>query len=276
MRDFIKTFKNLHLLWFSIFFTTFFMNAQCPIGSTVLTSSMTSINNGEVVCASSNVTIPGVLTINQGGKLYIESGVVLTSKGNLLISGGEVHVLSGAGLYAEGGISLGAFGSQNNALLKIYDKAYFSANGSLMQGDPSHSGYYPGFTSILEMGAGAIGEICATFTQQSSTYPFINYTGDGSLNAFFILRSQASGGSGSILTESNHLDFITMSSVSSLDPGGANWSGESASPDASNIPWPEGLTNGAGVCGEAQGIIDKFQTERKLLITNPMIYQILN
>lgn len=232
----------------------FSMAGQCPSEAIPLSGSVTVINDGETYCATSDVIISGQMTINKGGKLYIESGVRVTSTGNLAINGGEVHVLTGGNLNAAGGITLGAFGSQNNALLKIYDYAYFSAEGALTQGDPSFFGTYTGFPSILEMGNGAVGEICATFTQQSTTYPFINYTGDGSTNALLIIRSQANGGGTSVLTKSDKLDFISMNSVSSLSPGNSNWSGEFATPSSSNISWPDGLTNG-GICGEAEGII---------------------
>lgn len=117
-----------------------------------------------------------------------------------------------------------------------------------------------------------MGEICGTFTQQSTTYPFIRYTEGSSQKALFIVRSQANGGNESILTTSNRIDFITMSSVISLNPGAANWSGEYATPHSTAIPWPQGLTNGAGACGEALTIIDLDTPKKKLLITNPMIY----
>lgn len=131
MKNSLLILNKPFFFFFYIFLTSFFITAQCPSGAILLTSTTSTINNGETYCASSDVVISGVMTVNPGGKLYIDSGVKVTSSGNFKISGGEVHVLPESALYAEGGITIGSFGSQNNSLLKVYTKAYFTAKGAV-------------------------------------------------------------------------------------------------------------------------------------------------
>ena len=249
-------FKSKFICMLLSFFCAAILNSQIrpPEYNTQLISggSTTVLQSGKKYYLDSNLTLDN-LSIQNNAKLWIDPGVILNLNGNFDQAGGLVTISSLSGIKMTGSASFGAFGSQNNAMIKILPRGFLSVTGSLAQQDPSFNGFYQNGKAVFELSDGSVVEICGTFTQQSTTYPLINYVGN-SQPSYMINKAQVNGAIGSILTSDSNINWITMNSVSQLLQGSANWSGEFATPQ-NTIFWPEGLSDNMLNCGSAYDII---------------------
>ncbi len=224
-------------------------SAQCiPYTGQLMTSGNTYCLNGNLTVGS-NITIPNEATlIIQSGQLQ---SVDIQVNGNLEIN-------DGASVKSTGSITIGVHGSNKNSRVKLGTKSFLSLTGSVSQGDPSFAGLYQGVTSIIEMGTNSVVEICGTFTQQSTTYPFIKYVGLSTGKAYCIAKADVSGGNGSVLSNDNQIIGIAMGSVTSLSAGAASFCGPNATKAMCPALWPSGLSEDKFSCGNAPDIVDKI------------------
>lgn len=216
-----RVLKPLVLL-FAFLLSVGIAQAQCPPGSLTLTpNASNTVTNGKVYCVASNTSILN-LTINPGGKVIILPGVKLTGSGSFTIDG-ILEVGEYGSIELTGSTSFG-FIPNNNPSIILHEKAYFSMTGSLTQYDVTQSGYYPTMKSQVEMAAGSILEVCATYSHYSKYYPAIKYTGAPSLKAYFVVKNQASGaGVGTNVSNESQVVWIAMDAVSNLYKGNATY-----------------------------------------------------
>ncbi|WP_083394443.1 DUF11 domain-containing protein [Myroides marinus] len=235
-------------------------DCEAPAGAKELADFIkgNKINKGEVYRVSKDTKITGSFIIEAGGELYVEQGVKLKVTGDFTQKGGIVKVCPTGGIDIDGSANFGGANSKDDASITLYDKAYFSVTGSLTHGDPSQQGYFNTGKAVINMYDGAFVEVCGTFTQQSTTYPIVNYRGEGDMNAYFVNKANASGGSGSVISNSNNVVWIAMDKVEGgLKNGNAQWCGPNATKETCPNLWPSGLTNKIeGKCHEAEGIVN--------------------
>lgn len=225
-------------------------NAQC----TAYTGQ--AMNAGQTYCLTGNLTLVNDITIPQDALLIIEPGGALVVKG--ITVNGNLEIRDAASVKSEGSIIIGVFGSQKNSKVKLGTKAYLSLTGSVSQGDPTFMGTFPGTTSTIDMGTYSVVEICGTFSQQSVTYPFINYTGAPLGKAYCIAKAQVNGGGRSILSNDSQIIAIAMDTVTGLSPGNASFCGPNATQASCPSLWPDGLPSDKLACGFADEIVHEL------------------
>ena len=242
----------------------------CPPDAEQLQSSTSNVTlqSGTIYCVTGEVSVKDLIVENNA-YLYVNEGARLRVTGTYTQKGGIVSICPKGGVDVTGSANFGVYGSQNDAKLILKKNAFFTVQGSLAQGDPSQGGYYPKGKATIEMDDSSFVEVCGTFTQQATTYPLVNFTGQGRRNAYFIMKAQASGGQNSVLADnSNKVNVIAMHTVTNLLIGSTNYCGPNARKQTCSF-WPEGLTeniNGVpGGCHEAEGILDKpaFEITKK-------------
>src|SRR5699024_524722 len=169
---------------------------------------------------------------------------------------GYLEICSFGGSDDFGSATLG-FGSNpdHDATVVLHTGASMSLTGSFTQSDQSVGGLVGEAKSQIKMDDTAILEVCGTMFQNSTTYPLIDYIGEGVKPAYVINKSEVAGADGQI-SNSSQINWITMSSVSFLNPGDAQYCGENATEGNCNL-WPEGLTDNwdSGECHQA-GMMD--------------------
>lgn len=212
---------------------------------------------GETYCLNGNLTLTNDITIPQDALLIIEPLGSLTVKGITVT--GNLEIREKASVKSEGAILIGAFGSQKSSKVKLGTKAYLSLVGSVSQGDPSFFGTYPGSMSTIDMGTYSVVEICGTFNQQSTTYPFVNYVGAPLGKAYCIAKAQVSGGGTSILSNDSQIVAIAMNTVTGLSPGNASFCGPNATQASCPALWPAGLPDDNSVCGFADEVVHELE-----------------
>ncbi|MGG5508132.1 MULTISPECIES: DUF7507 domain-containing protein [unclassified Myroides] len=226
----------------------------CPDGAIQLQSSEEgqTLVSGKVYCVNGQVTIDGGLTISKGATLIVTSDARLNVKGNYSHNGGLVSICPYGGIYLEGSATMG-FGGSGDVKIILQHNSYFSVNGSLTQHETQ------GGKVNIELSDNSIVEVCATYTQITTTYPVVRYVGEGIRNAYFIVKAEVNGGGASVLTDSNDVNVIAMKSVTDLVIGSSNYCGPNATERNCDF-WPVGLHMdshaGAG-CDQAKGIVDK-------------------
>ncbi|MGG5208206.1 hypothetical protein ACQWU4_04605 [Chryseobacterium sp. MIQD13] len=225
-------------------------NAQC----TAYTGQ--AMNPGGTYCLTGNLTLVNDITIPQDATLIIEPGGEFIVKG--VTVKGNLEIRDAASVKSEGSIIIGGFGTQKNSKVKLGTKAYLSLTGSVSQEDPSFMGIYPGATSTIDMGTYSVVEICGTFSQQSVTYPFVNYIGTPLGKAYCIAKAQVSGGGSSILSNDSQIIAIAMDTVTGLAPGNAGFCGPNATKAMCPALWPSGLPDDKRVCGFADEIVNEL------------------
>lgn len=224
------------------------VNAQCIAytGQPILV--------GNTYCLNGNLAVGSSISIPNGATLVIQSGQLQSVD---IQVNGELDIRDGASVRSTGSIIIGTFGTQVNSKVKLGKKSYLSLTGSVSQGDPTFMGTFPGTTSVIEMDAGSVVEICGTFTQQSTTYPSVNYIGPANGKAYCIAKADVSGGGpASVISNDSQIVAIAMGSVSSLGAGGSSFCGPDATHTTCPSLWPQGLSDDKTSCGNAPVIID--------------------
>lgn len=225
-------------------------NAQC----TAYTGQ--AMNPGETYCLTGNLTLVNDITIPQDAVLIIQPGGSLIVKG--ITVNGNLEIGDTGSVKSEGSIIIGVFGSQKNSKVKLGTKAYLSLTGSVSQGDPSFMGVFPGAMSTIDMGTYSVVEICGTFSQQSITYPFINYVGAPLGKAYCIAKAQVNGGGTSVLSNDSQIIAIAMDTVTGLAPGNASFCGPNATQAMCPALWPSGLPDDKFACGFADEVVHEL------------------
>lgn len=241
------------------------VDQHCDEKSRPFTKQTNHIKSNEKYCVHEDLIITN-LTIEDGGVLYLSKGKKLKISGNYSQKGGHVVIDSQAQLLITGGTELGAFGSQKDAIIELMPNAYVSVTGSLSINDPSRGGYYKHGKSFIKMNDNSMLEICGTMDSKVSTYPIVEYIGKGTNKAIIINRAQVAGGH--VLTHSNKIDWITLSTVSFLLPGNANWCGENAQNNCLYWPRTFDATKDCGILI----LPNEGGTKKKQMISNPMIH----
>ncbi|AZB10707.1 hypothetical protein EG344_18620 [Chryseobacterium sp. G0162] len=210
--------------------------------------------SGNTYCIDGNYTTVSGVTIPNGATLIVKSGQFQVSGIQVM---GDLEIGDGASVKSNGSIQIGTFGSQQNSKVKLGTKSFLSLTGSVTQGDPTFGGLYPGTTAVIEMGTSSVVEICGTFTQQSTTYPSVEYVGIPTGKAYCIAKADVSGGGGaSIISDDSQIVAIAMGSVTGLGMGNASFCGPNATSATCPSLWPAGLSNDKTSCGNAPTIID--------------------
>lgn len=171
------------ILFFILQIFVLTINAQCPNGALPFTNNITTINNGQVYCASSNVTGVGNLTIKPGGTLIVTKGITVNATGTFTIDG-ELILQDEAAVDLTDSISLG-FTTNNDAYIKLGKFAHISMTGSLNQYDVTQNGVYPTKKAQIEMNDWSTVEVCGTYTHSSTRYYAVKYVGITPARAYF-------------------------------------------------------------------------------------------
>ncbi|WP_412850834.1 hypothetical protein ACL0VS_02365 [Chryseobacterium sp. PMSZPI] len=209
---------------------------------------------GNTYCLNGNLTVGTNISIPNGATLIIQSGQLKSVDVQV---NGILDIKDGASVRSTGSILIGTFGSRVSSVIKLGKKSYLSLTGSVSQGDPTFMGAFPGSTSTIQMDAGSVVEICGTFSQQSTTYPSINYVGPANGKAYCIAKADVSGGgAGSVISNDSQIVAIAMGSVTNLGAGGSSFCGPNATSATCPSLWPAGLSNDKTSCGNAPTIID--------------------
>ncbi|MXS71888.1 hypothetical protein GSF70_11740 [Flavobacteriaceae bacterium W22] len=254
----LKQFLALLLVVFSTV-----VYAQCPPGVASLPAGTNTIAAGQTYCISVDTNFPANLTVN--GTLYLAPGVKVTGTGFFDIKG-SLQIMDGAGIQLSGSMSVGAQGQ--DALVKLGKYSYLSINGSLTQVDATWGGTQPTKKSHIEQDAGSVVEVCATYNHQAIGYKAVKYIGNASSHAYFITKSDASGGGTGAtwaeLSSEANIRWIAMSTVNTttakLRAGSATYCGPNATTATCPSIWPTGLTS-TSVCNEAIPIVNNLQPQ---------------
>lgn len=243
---------NVPSVFYDISNTNFaIQSASCiPYTGQIMTS-------GNTYCLNGNLTVGSSITIPNEATLIVQSGQLQSV--DILVNG-NLEINDGASVKSTGSITIGVHGSNKNSRVKLGTKSFLSLTGSVSQGDPSFGGFYPGVTSVIEMGTSSVVEICGTFTQQSTTYPFIKYAGLPTGKAYCIAKADVSGGNGSVLSNDSQIIAIAMGSVTSLSAGAASFCGPNATKTMCPALWPDGLSEDKFSCGNAPDIVERIST----------------
>lgn len=213
---------------------------------------------GNTYCIDGGYTSVSGVDIPNGATLIVKSGQFQVSGIQVM---GNLEINDGASVKSNGSIQIGLHGSQQNSKITLGTKAFLSLTGSVSQGDPTFGGFFPGTTSMIEMGTNSVVEICGTFTQQSKTYPSVKYIGIPTGKAYCIAKAQVNGvGDGAVLSDDSQIVAIAMSSVTDLGAGGASFCGPNATSATCPSLWPAGLSNDPSSCGNAPTIIDDIDS----------------
>lgn len=205
-------------------------------------------------CLNGNLSVGTNISIPNRATLIIQSGQLQTV--NIQVDG-VLEIGDGASVRSNGSVLIGTFGSQVSSKVKLGTKSFLSLVGSVVQGDPSFFGNYPGVTSTMEIGTGSVVEICGTFTQQSTTYPSVKYVGIPTGKAYCIAKGDVSGGGG-VISDDSQIIAIAMGNVSNLGMGGSSFCGPNAVKATCPSLWPDGLSEDKSSCGNAPVIIDEM------------------
>lgn len=227
-------------------------NAQCiPYTGQIMTT-------GNTYCISGGYTTLSGVSIPDGATLIVQSGEFQVSGIQVM---GNLEIGDGASVKSNGSITIGVYGSNKDSRVKLGTKSYISLTGAVVQGDPSAAGFYPGRTSMIEMGTNSLVEICGTFTQQSTTYPSVKYVGIPTGRAYCIAKADVSGGGGaSVISDDSQIVAIAMGSVVGLGMGNASFCGPNATSATCPSLWPSGLSDDKQVCGNAPVIINEIDS----------------
>ncbi|WP_196216238.1 DUF7507 domain-containing protein [Myroides albus] len=233
-------------------------NCGCPVGAKEMKAENLIVTNGDVFCVSKDLYLnKGNFILNPGGKVYVQSGAKLVVEGTFIQYGGLLEVCPTGGVDVNGSAIFGCATTGKDAVITLYEKAYFTVTGSFLQENPGSTA-----KAVINMYDGAFVEVCGTYTQQSTTYPIVNYRGVGDVNAYFVNKSDASGGGNSIISYAENVTWITMDKVGEdgkapISNGNAQWCGPYATKEKCPTLWPDGLTNNIeGKCHEAEGIVN--------------------
>lgn len=214
-----------------------------------------AITSGNTYCLNGNLTVSSSIAIPNGAKLIVQSGQLQSFD---IQVNGDLEINDGASVKSAGSITIGTFGTQKNSKVRLGKKAFLSLTGSVSQGDPTFMGAFPGTSATIEMDTGSVVEICGTFTQQSTTYPSVNYVGAATGRAYCIAKAEVSGGGpGSVISNDSQIVAIAMGSVTGLGAGGSSFCGPNATQATCPSLWPEGLSNNKNDCGNAPVIISE-------------------
>lgn len=239
---------NKKFIFLLMFAFSAFAYAQC------IPYTGQSMTGGNTYCLSGNLSVSTNISIPNGTTLMIQSGQL---QSNSIQVDGILEIGDGASVQSTGTVKVGTFGSQKNSKIKLGTKSFLSLVGSVIQEDPTFGGFYPGTTSVIEMGTNSVVEICGTFTQQSNTYPSVEYMGIPTGKAYCIAKADVSGGGGaSIISDDAQIVTIAMGSVIGLGMGNSSFCGPNATKAMCHALWPEGLSEDKASCGNAPIIID--------------------
>ena len=215
-----------------------------------------AMTSGNTYCLNGNLSVSTNISIPNGAALIIQSGQL---QSNSIQVDGILEITDGTSVKCTGTVKVGTFGSQKNSKIKLGTKSFLSLVGSVIQEDPTFGGFYPGTTSVIEMGTSSVVEICGTFTQQSTTYPSVEYIGVPTGRAYCIAKADVSGGGGaSIISDDSQIVTIAMGSVIGLGMGNSSFCGPNATKAMCPALWPEGLSEDKTSCGNAPVIIDEI------------------
>ncbi|WP_288376397.1 hypothetical protein [uncultured Chryseobacterium sp.] len=210
--------------------------------------------SGNTYCLNGNLSVGTNISVPNGAALIIQSGQL---QSNSIQVDGILEIGDGASVKATGTVKVGTFGSQKNSKITLGTQSFLSLVGSVIQEDPTFGGFYPGTTSVIELGTNSVVEICGTFTQQSTTYPSVEYVGIPAGKAYCIAKADVSGGGGaSIISDDSQVIAIAMGSVTGLGIGNSSFCGPNATKAMCPTLWPDGLSEDKTSCGNAPVIID--------------------
>ncbi|PTT22161.1 hypothetical protein DBR28_19900 [Chryseobacterium sp. HMWF028] len=213
-----------------------------------------SMTSGNIYCLNGTLNVSTNISIPNGATLIIQSGQL---QSNSIQVDGILEIGDGTSVQSTGTVKVGTFGSQKNSKIKLGTKSFLSLVGSVIQEDPIFGGFYPGTTSVIELGTSSVVEICGTFTQQSTTYPSVEYIGIPTGKAYCIAKADVSGGGGaSIISDDSQIVAIAMGSVTGLGMGNSSFCGPNATKAMCPTLWPEGLSEDKTSCGNAPVIIN--------------------
>ncbi|TXH22073.1 MAG: hypothetical protein E6Q95_02715 [Chitinophagaceae bacterium] len=228
--------------------------AQCPTGALNYTGQL-NITSGQTYCLSSNLSgISGNLKISNGGKLVINSGVVLEASGSIIIEG-ELELRENAGVKLIGGMTLGSIGNFSSTIT-LGKTSYISMTGALTQYDATFSNFFPTRKAVVKMDNGSVVEVCGTYSH-FGPYNAVEYTGTPTSKAFFINKAEVSGTVNSPISASSNIRWIALKSVADVVKNQATYCGPNATA-ATCSNWPGGLTDDWSVCNQAPNIINNY------------------
>ncbi|MCO6462244.1 MAG: T9SS type A sorting domain-containing protein [Saprospiraceae bacterium] len=189
------------------------------------------IGNGETFIVLSNMTITS-LSIQDGGRLIINTGVNFSYSGNLVMNG-ILELNPGSGIFSTGSLQTG-FGAQSSARIIMHKNSFFATTGSWTQYNPTIG------EAILEMDDNTAVEICGTYTQFKTSSPYVHYTGTNK-NAYFINKAPASGMGTNELGDHSNIEWIVMDQLANLTSGEAQLCGPYAKESDCPGIWPTWL-----------------------------------
>lgn len=218
-----------------------------------------AMTSGNTYCINGGYTTPGGITIPNGATLIVQSGQLQVAGIQVM---GFLDINDGTSVISNGSILIGIFGSQQDSKIRLGTKSYLSLTGSVIQGDPTFGGINPGTTAVIEMGTYSVVEICGTFTQQSTTYPSVNYVGTPTGRAYCIAKGDVSGSGGSaVISNDSQIITIAMGSTTGIGPGGSSFCGPNATAATCSALWPPGLSGSITDCGNAPAIINNIDDD---------------
>lgn len=214
--------------------------------------------SGTTYCLNGNLSVGTNISIPNGATLIIQSGQLQSVS---IQVDGVLEIGDGASVKSTGTVKVGAFNSQKDSKIKLGTKSFLSLVGSVVQEDPTFFGNFPGSTSVIEMGTSSVVEICGTFTQQSTTYPSVEYVGIPTGKAYCIAKADVSGGGGNaIISDDSQIVAIAMGNVTGLGMGNASFCGPNATSATCPSLWPAGLSDDKNSCGNAPTIINEIDS----------------
>lgn len=231
----------------------------CPPGSIELKSTtdtdtdtdrVTTLKSGNIYCVSGVVDMKSI-TIEKDAYLYVQSGARLNISGQYTQDGGIVSICPKGGIYTFGNVTFGKSGLDAEIILK--KNSFFSVSGSFIQSNTGAKN-----KAVIKQSEGSFVEICATYTQNQSYYPVVEYVGRKNSKAYFINKTSATGlGESTIISNNPEIVWITMNSKANISAGKASWCGEFAT-EKTCKDWPEGLKPYVpGVCNTVAELVDR-------------------
>lgn len=199
--------------------------------------------------------VSGNLTIANGGKLVINTGVVLEVSGSIIVNG-DLELKDNAGVKLVGGMTLGSIGNFSSSIT-LGKTAYISMTGALTQNDATFFGFYPSQKAVIKLNGGSVVEVCGTYSH-FGPYNAVEYTGGASDKAFFINKAQVSGLNNAPISASSNVRWVAMKSVANVIKNQATYCGPNAIATTCPTIWPSGLTDDWSVCNQAPNIINNY------------------
>ncbi|MBB1140958.1 DUF11 domain-containing protein [Myroides sp. WP-1] len=231
----------------------------CPEDAIQLTSTSSTVvlQSNKKYCVRGEIHLSNSLEIELGSQLYVESGARLKVTGTYKQKGGLVKVCPAGGILVAGSAELGnnGTGEYSDAKVVLKESAFFTMTGSLTQHQMN-----PANEITFSLDNSAVVEVCGTYKQHATTYPVMQYTGNGR-NAYFIVKGDASGDAAtSRLRDSDLINVVTMdrSSNLGLNASSVNYSGDKAK--GTNKFLPKGYNE--SICGDL-GYLYKGKMEFK-------------